>query len=498
MKKKLQTFLLVGLFAIGNAFAQNKIITGKVTGADDGLPLPGVSVIMKGTNKGTQTDADGKYTISVPPEAVLIFSYLGYIRQEVPTENLTTISISLRPETTELAEVKIVVPYGTATKKTYTGSAAVISGPDMAKRQVSDFTKALEGVAPGIQVTSSSGQPGTGAGIRIRGFNSINANMDPLYVVDGVPYNGDISAINTTDIESITALKDAASASLYGARAANGVILITTKKGKEGEPNLDVSARFGVNSIGVRQYDILTSPKDYYETAWKAIKQEALFRPNNPLSETDAAAYASENLIPKLGYNNYNVLNNQLIDPTTGKLNPAAQLLYHDDWGKESFKPQLRQEYNTSLSGLKDKTNYYMSFGYLKDKGYVVKSDFERFTTRLKLHQKVNNWLNTDLNLSYSNSKSNLSQTDNDAYQNFFSFARNVAPIYPVYLRDANDNYVYDKNGKRKYDFGAGEMGIRTYAGTENPLATLALDQDELKSGSFSGKTFAEISGKFK
>ncbi len=473
-------------------WAQNKTVTGRVTDAQ-GIGIGDASVIVKGTSIGTTTAADGTFTLSVPSTATtLLFTSVGFDAAEFSIVNRNTVTVSLATAANAVDEV-IVVAYGTARRQTFTGSASTVKGEDISKQQVSNITKSLEGLVPGLKATAGSGQPGSGASIRIRGIGSISASSAPLYVVDGVPYGGDISAINPNDVESISVLKDAASAALYGARGSNGVILITTKKGK-GAPRFELQARYGVNSRGIPEYDVIRDPAQFLEVYWESLKNEAMARSVNPLSESAARAYASANLIPKVGgYNPFNVAPGLLIDPATGKVNPNAKLLYQDDWEKELFEPRPRQEYVGTLSGSSEKTRYYLTFGYLNDKGYVIKSDFTRVNSRLNLEQEVNTWLRVGFNAAYANSKQATTNEQNSAYQNPFNFTRNIAPIYPVYLRNAQGEFVLGSDGKRLYDFGNGVMGTRQFVATENPRATLDYDINTYNADNLSGRAFAEF-----
>lgn len=490
--RRLLLIMLSMLLVSAQLLAQNRTITGKVTDAQ-GNGIPNASVMIKGASAGTTTDTDGSFSLSVPANAkTLIITSVGFENREFSLTNTNNVSIVLGGAQQAMDEV-IVVAYGTTKRETFTGAATVIKSDEIGRQQISNISKSLEGLAPGITTTVGSGQPGSGAAIRIRGIGSINASQAPLYVVDGVPFGGDINSLNPNDVESISVLKDAASAALYGARGSNGVILITTKKGK-GRTRFELQARYGINSRGVPEYDVIRDPGRFLEVYWQSLKAEAMNRDPGALDETAAGQYATDNLISKIGgYNPYNVAANQVIDPVTGKLNSNAKLLYNDNWEEALFENRPRQEYVGTLSGSSDKTRYYVSLGFLNDKGYVVKSDFRRVTGRINLEQEVNKWLRFGINGSYANSKSNTTQEGNTTYQNSFYFTRNVAPIYPVYLHDAQGNYVLDDKGNRQYDFGNGVMGNRLYAATENPRATLDLDIYNRVADNLSGRSFAEI-----
>ena len=501
--------LMLGVMMLyAQLFAQTRTITGRVTDAQ-GNAVPNVSVTVRGTNVGTTTGTDGTFSLAVPANGrVLVISSVGFGQQEITIADRTNFDVSLSAAEQSMEEV-VVTAYGTARRRTFTGSVSQVDAGEIGKQQIANLSKSLEGLVPGVKTSSATGQPGAGAAIRIRGIGSLFASSAPLYVVDGQPYGGDINAINPNDVESISILKDAASAALYGARGSNGVVMITTKRGK-GKPRLELQARYGVNSRGVEEYDVIRDPGVFLETYW-----EAIYNRLRAAGQTDAAARqnASVGLFSPIrigstntdisvggpGYNPYNVPASQVIDPATGKLNPNAQLMYQDDWEDAMYENRPRQEYIGSLSGSNDRTRYYLSLGYLNDKGYIVRSDFTRISGRMNLEQDINKWLRLGVNGSYANTKSNTTQEGNTTYQNAFFFTRRIAPIYPVYRRDtsmANKGaYIYDANGNRLYDFGdaASGMGSRKFAGTENPRATLDLDRYNNLSDNLSGRSFAEF-----
>jgi TonB-linked SusC/RagA family outer membrane protein len=494
--KRLCVFLaLVAFVGINFLHAQTVQITGTVTSAEDGMPIPGVSIIVKGTTIGAATDIDGKYTLSVPQTAsILVYTFVGMRSQEVEIAGRTIINVILELDTQELEEV-MVVAYGTTTKSSYTGSASVVKAETIEKIQTSNVSKALEGLTPGVQVTSSSGQPGTEATIRIRGIGSINASNRPLYVVDGQPYEGPINAINPSDIESMTVLKDATSAALYGARGANGVIIITTKKGKKGDARINFDSKVGVNVRGIPEYDIITEPSQYYELYWSALRNSAFHREDAPLSWEDAGVYASNELINVLAYNIYDVANTELVDPVTGKLNPNANILFQDDWYNELFSSGIRTETSLSVSGGDDKYSYYLSLGHLSDEGYAINSIFDRYSARLNADSNPYEWLKIGLNLNYSYTDQNFPSSDASTPGNSFFWVRNIAPIYPVYLYDNDGNLVLDAKGDKQYDWGVIQpwRNARPYVGNANPAATLRADIRDRFYDSFNGKTFIDI-----
>ena len=309
-----------------------------------------------------------------------------------------TMKVFMKVDSEMLDEV-IVVAYGTAKKSAFTGSASVVKADKLEKRQVSNITNALSGSVAGVQTTSSNGQPGTSATVRIRGIGSMASSSNPLYVVDGIPFDGDISSINSQDIETMTVLKDAAAAALYGARGANGVILVTTKKGKDGNARVSIDARWGSNSRQVGKYDVMENPDTYMETLYKAHYNAAYYK----LGRTPEAAhtYANAQLFPAIGYQIYTLPQGEGLIGMDGKINPNAKLGYSDgqyyytpdDWTDGTISSQMRQEYNLSVSGGTDRLNYYFSAGYLEDNGVIENSGFNRISTRLNVEYQAKKWL---------------------------------------------------------------------------------------------------------
>ncbi|MGM9742075.1 MAG: SusC/RagA family TonB-linked outer membrane protein [Candidatus Cryptobacteroides sp.] len=482
MFKKIFTIVL-GIIIFLPALAQTRLtVSGRVTDSGTGEPVPFAALQIKGTTEGTSADIDGYYSISVPEEGTIIFSSIGYLEKELTMDGMTTYDIALEPDTHTIDET-IVIAYGTATKSSFTGSASVIDEEKLANRLVSNVTGALSGAVSGVQTLSSNGQPGTSSTVRIRGIGSMYAGNGPLYVVDGIPYEGDISAINTSDIESMTVLKDAAASALYGARGANGVILITTRKGK-GNTIVNFDARVGVNSRMIKNYDVLTSPKTYTELAYKALYNSYFY--NAGYTESESRTMAVEALPGALGYNIYTVPKGQLLIGSNGLLNPEASLGYSDgqyfytpdDWSKGTFSNNIRQEYNFSLSGSSEKFRYYLSAGYLDDGGVIEGSGYNRTTLRLNVDYQAYKWLNLSAKIGFtaSDMKSPTEQTSETSSGNAFGVANNIAPIYPLYVRGADGKILVDNNtGNKLYDYGDGRSSnfTRNFMSLSNPMGDL-------------------------
>ncbi|WP_278503866.1 SusC/RagA family TonB-linked outer membrane protein [Phocaeicola barnesiae] len=441
--------------------------------------------------------------INVPSSAkTLVISFIGFQTQKVDVKS--NVNVVLKSDAEVLDEV-MVVAYGTAKKSAFTGSAATIKNEKITSRQTSNVTNALAGQVAGVQTTSSTGQPGKDATVRIRGIGSISASNTPLYVVDGVPYDGEISAISTSDIESMTVLKDAASNALYGARGANGVILITTKRGKAGDARVTFDAKWGVNKRGVPSYETVTDPGKFYEMAYSAIYNADLKGYTAAGDLVNANAYANQAMLSSsyLGYQVFTVPNGEQLIGMNGKLNPNATLGYSDgtyyytpdNWSDELFENNTRQEYNFSVSGANDKINYYMSAGYLDDQGIVPNSGFQRYSARLKADYQVKPWLKMGGNVSFTHYDSREQDTENSTSNaNAFYAANIMGAIYPMYVRDAAGNIMVDNRGFQRYDYGSDTNFKRNNViPNANPLASYMLDKMKYSGDVVSGKWFADI-----
>ena len=491
MKKIKLLFACLLVTGFSALWAQPAQVSGVVT--ENGQPLVGASVALKGSTTAVLTDADGRYTISVPENATLVFSFVGMRTQEVEVGARSVINVEMETEATQLEDV-VVVAYGTTTREKFTGSAATVRNDKLAKEQASNVSKSLEGKVAGLQTFSTTGQPGTSANIRIRGIGSISAGSNPLIVLDGVPYEGSLNQINNQDIESITVLKDAAAGSLYGARGSNGVVMVTTKKGKSGKPQVTFENSTGFNDRGIAPYSVVESPKDYYELIWEAMRNRRIYAEG--MSSLNAGIYASENLVKTLGnYNVYNVPDNQLVDPLTGRLNPNASLLYQDNWYDEALSRGLRQENTLSLRGGTEKTKYYASLNYLYDNSYTVNSNFQRLSERLNVDQEVNSWFKMGANIAVANVTTNSPNVGTTTLSSLFYTGQVIGPIYPVYRRDANGNKMYDQyTGEVLYDYGVTEGHARPFASISNALAQQERDIRKFTYDVFSAKAYATIS----
>ena len=513
-------FVALTLLVSSAAFAQKTTtVKGTVTDATTGEGVPYASVLIKGTMNGVSADADGEYSISVPSNGVLVFSSIGYLSQEMIAGERAILNVALQLDSQALDET-IVVAFGTTTKEAFTGSASVMKSTELEKRQTSNIANALVGNVTGLQMRGSSGAPGSGSGsINIRGVNSIGAGSDPLVIVDGSPYPASLSNIPQSDIESVTVLKDAASAALYGARGASGVILITTKKGKKGQAVVNVDIKAGINSRAVPDYDKITDPGEYYEAYYSQIYNNYYY--GNGESSDDAWTHANETMLKILAYNVYSYPEGEQLIGKDGKLNAHATLgrattlsdgtqlwLQPDNWNDEAYKTGVRKEYTANIASGNDVSSIYAGFNYLDEDGIIDCSNYKRLAARFKADYKVFNWLKIGANLSYTNSNTTASQglmtglsSDNPlGATNLFYYTTMIGPIYPVYMRGLDENgkpYILTSDdGKKKYDTGvaAACYGItRPFSATDNPLGSNQYNSNVTKDNQFSGTFKADF-----
>ncbi|WP_088323897.1 SusC/RagA family TonB-linked outer membrane protein [Polaribacter tangerinus] len=484
MKTKFNGVLTLLLaFVVQITFAQSKTISGTVT--DESGSLPGVSVLIKGTTTGTETDFDGKYTIKANSGDVLVFRYLGYKVVERTVGASNSINVKLQEDANVLDEI-VVTGYSNSTKQSFTGTVKVVKAEELEKKNFANVTQALTGEIAGVNVINTSGQPGTVATVRIRGFGSVNGNRAPLYVVDGVPLSGTINAINPADVESTTVLKDATATAIYGARGANGVILITTKSGKTGVSNIEVDFKTGVNFQSINDYQVITNPDEYLELSWLALKNS---KPaSSSLSDAD---YANANLFGAASIDpnyNYYATNDvsQIIDPSTGKVRSGIARRYTpENWRDFAFQSSIRTEANLKMSGGNDKTRYFSSFGYLNDVGYISNSDFKRISTRLNVTHKPVDWVTANSNISYTYGKT-TQNGQGESSNSVFWFVNSIPSIYPLFLRDANGDFIPEtRYGGNVYDYG--DTYSRGFGLGTNAIADAIYNLDQNVRHTFNG-----------
>ena len=508
MKTKFNGILTLLLaLVVQISFAQEKTVSGTVT--EESGPLPGVSVLIKGTTKGTETDFDGKYSIKAKNGDVLVFRYLGYTAVEKTVGASNTINVKMVVDEGNVLDEIVVVGYGTTTKKAFAGTASTVSKENLEAKSFSNVTQALAGEVAGVTVINTSGQPGTIGTIRIRGYGSPLGNRSPLYVVDGIPFAGnfDLNSINPADIKNTTVLKDATATAIYGSRGANGVVLITTKSGSSSEAGfIEVDVKTGVNSQLIPRYNVVTSPEEYVGYVWEGLRNRGVVD-----GVADPVAFANSRLLTDngigAGYNMWNAATaSALIDPATASVRTGVQRLFTPErYADLGFGNGIRTETNLRASGGTAKSKYFASIGYLEDKGYSINSDFKRYSTRLNLNSEVKEWLTVGANLGYSYSES----TNNGQIagsENMFEFADKMAPIYPVFARYPNtaELIVDPIYGGFQYDYGS-PTGTTTPDPTRaftrnrpnanllNPIGSAVLGHDGREIHGLNGNLFARF-----
>ncbi|MFC3414288.1 SusC/RagA family TonB-linked outer membrane protein [Algoriphagus hitonicola] len=400
MMKSLQVFVAIMFLSIGLIHAQTRTISGTIIAQEDNFPLPGVNVTLKGKQgQGTISDVDGKYSIEAGADDVLVFSFVGYTAQEILVGNRSQIDVSLATDETQLGEV-LVVGYGSQNRRDLTGAVGSVSGEDIARLPVASLDNALQGRAAGVFVTSPSGTPGAGITMQIRGNTSLSASSQPLYVIDGIPiisedlsglFSGgqstnSLADINPNDIESIEILKDASASAIYGSRGANGVVLITTKRGKSGEAKIDISGFYGVQNV-TNEIEMHSS-QEFLELMNDAIRQDI----------RAGEDYGYDNITDVWGFD------------------PEDPDLQNTRWFDEIFRSAPIQSYDIAASGGTDKTQYYTSISYFDQEGVQIGTGFKRISGRINLDTEVNDWLKVGTNMTLNRTIQNRTINDNSLY----------------------------------------------------------------------------------
>ena len=485
------TFVATGFLA-----GAQSLLEGRVTSKEDGSPLPGVAVIVEKTGSSAITTADGTYSISASKGDIILFTCLGMndIKQTVGDSGVLNVEMSVD---SKLLEEVIVVAYGTSKKESFTGSAEVVKADKIKDRAVSDVSKMIDGQVSGVMTTSGSGQPGSGASIRIRGFGSVNASNAPLLVVDGVPFDGELNAINANDIESLSVLKDASAGALYGARGANGVILITTKKSRNSEEKLSLrlSVKTGVSSRAIPAYNTVNEA-EYMEHMYSAFYNDLVY--SEGILPQVAQTMTAERLAGRIlgegaKYNIYDIPIESLFG-ADGKINADAKLKYNENWLDEaSRKAAFRQEYNLSVNGSGELSRYNASFNYLDEEGTLKTTGFERYSIRAGLDITPKEWFELGANLSWAYTDSRYLGSSGTESTNVWYSAMMMAPIYPVYEKNADGSDVIS-NGNKVFDYGmsrpAGAQNNR------NSVATLFEDDWYSQASTVSARTYAALKWK--
>ncbi|MDR1631982.1 MAG: TonB-dependent receptor [Dysgonamonadaceae bacterium] len=468
---------------------QTRKVTGTVLSKEDNQPIIGANVFVEGTSLGSITDADGKFTLSNVPDNVKTIK-VSYLGMKAQTLSIQSDMIILMENDTEFIDEVIVVAYGTAKKSSFTGSASQIKAEKFETRPLTNVTSALLGATPGVQVSSANGQPGSESNIYIRGIGSFSASNTPLIVLNGMPYDNSISSINPSDIESISVLKDASSAALYGARGGNGVILINTKTGNKDRMTVNVKFHQGITARQSNDYETL-NVEDYLTVHWENTRNQLIKGGMDPAA---AAQNAASNLITNnLKYNPWNVPDDQVVD-ANGKLNPNAKFMWGDDTDWLNAIQQLgnRTEAGINVGGGNNKSDYYLSVGYLTEKGYIIGSQFDRYTINTNVNSQITSFLKIGGTLSGNISESTGNQNESsNGNSNPFRFVRYIGPIYPIHRHDpVTKDYLRDENGNLLYDFG---QDGRDYIGGNNPAIELQNIYDEFRRNTLNAKAYSEI-----
>ena len=469
--KRLSMILMSLFLLVGGVVAQTTV-KGTVVTYEDNEPIIGASIQVVGaSNIGTITDVNGQFTLQVPAgKNTLKITYVGMEPLEVAVSS-KPLRIQLRNDANNLDEV-VVVAYGTQKKTSLTGAIQEVKSEEILLRPTSSVASALEGMVTGVQVNSTYGVPGEDPSIRIRGIGTVNGSSSPLYILDGVPYGGNISDLNPQDIESMSVLKDAASAALYGNRASNGVILITTKKGKQGKLNVSADIKLGTYSRGIPEYERMGATQ-WMEAQWLNMKNNRISAMMNeavPEGMTQeqwiasipgkASEYASKNLISdRLYLNIFQGADDALFDSNGKFIGGAIKGTYAEDldWYDQAIHNGFREEYNINANGATDKADYLFSVGYLNENGYLKTSGFDRLSGRAAVNVQPVKWFKSGFNVNVTHQTFNSTYgTSDGGYTNPFMYCRNIAPIYPVHLHDVNTGqYILDDFGNTQYDSGS-------------------------------------------
>lgn len=458
------------MVAAAPCMAQTRTLSGVVVDGTGHEPLPGATVMVKGSRAGSVSGADGRFGLSLPHDSTVTLqvSYVGYRTCEVHVKG-DFVRVEMRPDVTALDGVTVQVAYGRQARRALTGAVSVVSADEIERRTVSSVASVLNGLVPGVQVADGIGQPGAEPTLRIRGYSSVNGSNAPLIVVDGAVYSGWITDINPADVESVSVLKDAASCALYGSRASNGVVLITTRRAKGKGVRMRLDVRHGTVARGQGDYERMGTDR-FMEAMWQGYRNQLV---SGGLSEADAAERAQREIISQVGINIYNKADDKLFDGN-GRLVEDARVLdaYAGDldWYGPYTRNGKRQEYNVSGQTAGEKSNMRFSLGYLDEEGFTRVSDFSRWSGRIGGEITPCRRLKAGMSLAATHQ-----ECDNDAgagwldesQSNPFWFARRIAPIYPVHahypedvyaadgtLLHARGDYMLDASGNPMYDDG--------------------------------------------
>jgi len=471
--------ILLTIMCAQVAFGQQKSVTGTIVSSSDGTPIVGATVQDKSSGQFAISDEKGQFKIFASEKSSsLLIMCLGFRDYNLQITSASNYQVMMEPDAMMLDET-MVIAYGQGKKTSFTGSASVVKKEELEKISTSNVTQALQGLSAGVQVINNSGQPGAGGSISIRGIGSMNASSSPLYVVDGVAYSGAINAIAPSDIESMTVLKDASATALYGSRAANGVIVITTKKGQNENGKINFRASVGFASLAVPLPRQL-SPSEFAEVTWRSMYNANIDSGMSPEEAGAQAAIITPNEIKILPWATRNI-----IDGNGKMLVTEDDLLWYGDWRNETMKSRPRQEYNIDFSGKKGDTNYFFSVGYLDDKGIFTTQQFNRISARSNVSTKVKPWLEVGSNTSFAHSLTDAPAGDSTVW-----FLRTVPTVNSIYKYNYNTgSYEVDGSGKYVYDYGLDRAG---WAGW-NVLADAAYNSYKTYNDQISTRDYVDI-----
>lgn len=465
-------------------------VRGRVVNTS-GQPVVGASIVTIDGQSGTASDVSGLFCLEVFREIrFLRVSCVGFEPERIPVED--SLLICLREKSQGLDET-LVVAFGTAQRRAFPGSVAVVHQKQFQDRAVSVVTHSLEGLMPGVQIGESDGQPGSSPSLRIRGFGSVNAGSEPVYVVDGVIYTGELCDLNPADIRSVTVLKDAASAVLYGSSAGNGVVLISLHKEPGSRPAFRFSIKQGFSERGIPEYDRV-GIGDYYRLEWEMLRNGLV---SGGADMSAAAAAASAGLYQKLKSNPFAGVDNAEMVLPDGSLKGSADHLIYDDlnWETYLFRKGYRGEYNLSYTFSRPKSDFYVSLGYLDERGYVINSGLERFNARISADFQPISRLKAGMGLHVFRTNGELANTRDNASNavNPFYATRYMAPVYPLHKYDAaKGEYVTDAFGQRIYDYS--ERGSVATFNNRNIVEETERNRDHFKRNGLAARGFCELS----
>ncbi|MGG5506519.1 MULTISPECIES: SusC/RagA family TonB-linked outer membrane protein [unclassified Myroides] len=492
MKSIQLRLLLSSLLLLCNiALAQQVTVTGVVR-ENNGETLPGVSVQVQNTSQGVQTDLNGTYSLTVNKGDRLQFEYIGFQSQVIQVNNQTVVDITLLEDTVNLDDI-VIVAYGTQKQKAVVGAISQIKSDLLDKQVATSVVSALQGTVSGVNIIQSSSQPGESPTVRVRGIGSINASADPLIILDGAPYSGNLNSISADQIETINVLKDASSTALYGSRGANGVILIQTKMGKRhSDPEVQVKLSSGIAFDAVQTHKVLDT-QGYTSYLWEGRKNNYQYILGQ--DETTARKNASDGLVSYFGYNPFGT--NQPID-YNGNWTVKDPLLWETDWKKELQRNQaFRKEYNFNIGGGSDRTTYFLAANYLNQDGMIQTANFERTTVRLNLESQINNWLQVGANSAYAISNQNYPTQSGTNLYSPMNWIYAMPSVFPVYKRDGQGQLVYDASGDAIFDYGNASSkdnnSVRPIMSGENAVGILYNNSTINRRSSLNWNGFAKV-----